>query len=147
MMTSVKGKLHLIYDEGNKTKAYKDSVGIWTIGVGYTRIEGRPVKEGDVLTLEQITAMLPEVLKEYEDAVNQSVTVPLHQHEFDACVCLAYNIGAGGFKGSTVVKLINAGQKRSAEFALAWFMWHKPFEIVKRRWNDANLFIKGVYLG
>ena len=40
--------------------------------------------------------------------------VPLHQHEYDAFLSLAYNIGPGAFCGSTLVRLLNAGQYREA---------------------------------
>ena len=34
--------------------------------------------------------------------------MPLHQHEYDAFLSLAYNIGPGAFCGSTLVRKLNA---------------------------------------
>lgn len=45
----------LKYDEGVRNKAYKDSLGIWTIGVGHT---GKEVKSGLVWTDKQINDQL-----------------------------------------------------------------------------------------
>jgi lysozyme len=40
--------------------------------------------------------------------------VPLHQHEYDAFLSLAYNIGAGAFCGSTLVRKLNTGDYTGA---------------------------------
>ena len=49
------------------------------------------------------------------------VKVPLNQNEFDALVSLVFNIGAGGFKGSSVLRNLNAGNRRgAADSMLAW---------------------------
>lgn len=144
MRTSESGKGHLIIDEGTKTKAYKDSRGIWTIGNGFTMIYGRPVVGGDVLTVLQIKAMLPEILKPYEDAVNTAIKVKIYQYEFDALVCFCYNIGINGFSKSEVVRAINDGNKNLA--LLCFFNWRNPPEIVGRRYADARLFLMGDYL-
>jgi lysozyme len=45
----------------------------------------------------------------FEGAVKQCVTVPLAQYEYDAYISLAYNIGPTAFCGSTLVRLLNAG--------------------------------------
>ncbi len=37
------GEAALLSREANKTKAYKDSVGVWTIGVGHTAGAGEPI--------------------------------------------------------------------------------------------------------
>lgn len=46
-------------DEGSRLKAYKCSEGVWTIGVGATKmLSGAPVKEGDVITEETLEKLL-----------------------------------------------------------------------------------------
>lgn len=72
--------------------AYRDSGGVWTIGFGSTG----GVKEGDKTTPERALMRLnKEIDDEYAAAVKKCVTSPLHQHEFDALVSLAYNAGGG----------------------------------------------------
>lgn len=143
MRLSEKGKRHLVVDEGKRTEAYRDSEGIPTIGIGFTHIHGRPVNMSDKLTVEQITKMLPQILKEYEDAVNEAITMPMFQHEFDAFVCFCFNIGANAFKLSGVVKAFNSGNKVLA--AVRMFQWLKPIVLKDRRLRDATLFACGEY--
>lgn len=56
-----------------------------------------------------------------EDGVKKLVKVPLSQNEFDALVCLVFNIGAGkadgvagDFADSTLLRKLNANDKRGA---------------------------------
>ena len=59
-------------EEGVKTKAYQDSEGIWTIGYGQTRINGRPVRPGDTLTKAQALTGFRGALAEHQQrAINQ----------------------------------------------------------------------------
>jgi lysozyme len=81
-----------------------------TLGFGTT--EG--VKLGDTITPPKaVTRALQDVAK-YEGAVKQCVTVPLHQREYDAYISLSYNIGPGAFCGSTLVRVLNAGDYAEA---------------------------------
>jgi lysozyme len=122
MKTSAQGRKLIIQREGSRTTAYRDSVGILTIGCGHTSMAGPPtVTAGMVITEQQVDEILSADLAKFEFTVNSSVTVPLADHEFDACVSLAYNIGQGAFKNSTVVRELNAGNRASA--ADAFLMW------------------------
>lgn len=59
-------------EEGVRTKAYQDSEGIWTIGYGQTRINGRPVREGDAITKEEaLTGFRSDVTSHAQRAINQ----------------------------------------------------------------------------
>lgn len=75
-----------------------------TIGFGTT--EG--VKMGETTTPPKALARALQDVGRYEGAVRQCVKVPLHQHEYDAYVSLAYNIGSRAFCGSTLVRKLNA---------------------------------------
>lgn len=74
-----------------------------TIGFGTT--EG--VKPGDTITPPKALARALTDVQKYEGAIKRCVAVPLHQHEYDAYVSLAYNIGPSAFCGSTLVKKLN----------------------------------------
>ena len=140
MQTSEAGVKLLMDREGVRTKAYKDSVGVWTIGVGHTAAAGPPdPRAGLTITRAQALALLANDLKSYEAAVNTAVKRPLTQNQFDACVSLCFNIGQGGFKKSTVVKRINAGDMRGA--ADAFMMWVKPPELRGRRAAEKLQFL------
>ena len=59
-------------EEGVRTKAYQDSEGIWTIGYGQTRINGRAVKPSDTISKAQALTGFRGALAEHQQrAVNQ----------------------------------------------------------------------------
>lgn len=123
MKTSAKGRALIQQREGVRLKAYLDSVGIWTIGVGHTSAAGPPtVKPGMTITQAECDEILSRDLIQFEQAVSAGAgSTPLADHEFDACVSLAFNIGAGAFRGSTVARRLRIGDKDGA--AEAFLMW------------------------
>ena len=80
--------------------------------LGYGTTDG--VKPGD--TIEPVQALVRKLqdVQRFEGALKQCVRVPLHQHEYDAFLSLAYNIGPGAFCGSTLVRRLNAGDYAGA---------------------------------
>jgi lysozyme len=75
------------------------------------------------ITQAQADAVFEADLAPFEAAVNKAVTRPMTQNQFDACVSLAFNIGAAGFATSTVVRKLNAGDTAGA--ADAFRLWNK----------------------
>jgi lysozyme len=93
--------------EGCELEAYKCAAGVWTIGYGHTK----DVQEGDVWNKEKADFMLwRELEDEYEVYVNDLVTVPINQCQFDALVSWVYNLGPANLKSSTMLKKLNAGK-------------------------------------
>lgn len=92
--------------ESCRLVAYQDIKGIWTIGYGHT---GPEVVEGLVWTQNQADSQLIVDLIKAEDTVNNNVTIPMTQGIFDSLVDFCYNCGIGAFEGSTMLKLLNAG--------------------------------------
>ncbi len=138
---SADGRAKLMQREGVRTKAYRDSVGVWTIGVGHTAAAGLPKpKAGMVISRAEVDELLSRDLVQYEKAVNDAVRVALSQGQFDALVSFCFNIGTGGFKRSTVVKRLNAIDYHGAADAL--MMWVKPLEIRSRRESERQQFVK-----
>lgn len=124
MKTSAKGRALIEQREGVRLKAYLDSVGIWTIGVGHTSAAGPPhVVPGLVITKEQCDEILSRDLGKFEDAVEKAVIVTMADHEFDALVSLAFNIGGYAFAKSTLVRRLNARDRSGA--ANAFLSWNK----------------------
>lgn len=96
--------------EGFRENAYlphKDDAP--TIGYGQTfYTNGRAVKLGDKITEAQAREQLGILVdEEFVKKMAQCVKVPLNDGEFTAYVSLAYNIGAGAFCKSTLVKKLN----------------------------------------
>lgn len=141
MKMSANGRALLIRREGFKTRAYRDSVGVWTIGVGHTSAAGAPhVTPGLVIGKDEVDAILSRDLVKYENTVDSAVRVPLTQGQFDALVSLCFNIGQGGFAKSSVVRRLNESNYRGA--ADAFLMWNKPSEIMGRRRGERAQFLK-----
>lgn len=97
--------------EGLELKAYKDPVGIWTIGYGDTK----NVQPGMVITRDEAQARLKRRLyEEFEPGVRNALQVQVNQREFDALVSFAYNLGVAALAGSTLMKKLNAGDNNGA---------------------------------
>ncbi|WP_159728410.1 lysozyme [Methylosinus sp. Ce-a6] len=140
MRMSADGRAKLIKREGFKTRAYRDSVGVWTIGVGHTSAAGAPVvTPGLVVSKADVDAILSRDLGQYERAVNEAVRTPLSQGQFDALTSLCFNIGVGAFEKSSVVKRLNAYDYAGA--ADAFLLWNKPKEIIGRRRGERAQFL------
>lgn len=102
----------VLQHEGYRDTAYIPVPGdVPTIGAG--RTEG--VKLGDTTNpVREMSYLLKNLEGTYAAAVKRCVTVPLYQHEFDAYVSLAYNIGVGRFCSSSLVGKLNAGDYEGA---------------------------------
>lgn len=132
--------------EGFSAKPYLCPAGVWTIGLGSTRYpDGRRVASGDAaVTLKQARDMVSATLAgEYEPAVNRYVQVPLQQPEFDALVDFAYNCGAQNLRNSTLLRLLNQGNR--AEALLEFAKWVRAGGkvlpgLVRRRKAETELF-------
>jgi len=126
--------------EGCRLNAYRDIVGVVTIGWGETR----GVKMGDVWTQQQADARLLESLNEFTVGVKAKLTRDASMNELGAMVSLAYNIGLGGFAKSTVLRQHNAGNFQAASRAFA--LWNKAggqviAGLTARRAREAALYL------
>lgn len=132
------GRAALKSREGEVLTAYKDSVGVWTVGVGITTASGLiTVRQGLTITAATSDALFTEAVKAYAKPVSD-LGVKLEQHQFDALVSLCFNIGPGGFAGSTVAKRIKARDFAGAAEAI--LMWNKPAAIISRRQGEYDQF-------
>jgi len=143
MRTSTEGLIALIGHEGIVQTRYRDSVGVWTIGVGHTKAAGGldPATFTGKLTLQQVMDLLRADIAKYEADVMRAVKVPLKQHEFDALVSFHFN--TGGIGRAHLTKSLNAGDTRKA--AEQFMHWVTPKEITARRMAERDLFLTGKY--
>jgi len=139
----------LKHEEGCILHPYRDSVGIPTIGIGmtYYPATGKKVTMQDpIITMQQADDMFMLMVKPYCLAVYSTTRDDINQHQFNALVSLCYNIGTGGFKGSTVHRMVNAnviGQPLKDAF----LMWSKAggklnLALKERRVREYNLYSK-----
>lgn len=128
--------------EGCHLKAYKDAVGIWTIGWGTT---GPGIQEGLVISQHSADMMLKAHIQDVAlDITALLGEKKLKQHQFDALVSFVYNIGIGAFKKSTMLSLIK--RDKMAEAALEFDKWTKAAGktlpgLIRRRKAEKTLFI------
>jgi lysozyme len=138
MYLSQDGVLKLVTREGLRLKAYRDTKGILTIGVGHT---GPDVTVGLAWTQSQAMAAFKKDVGWAENVVN-TVTKPLNQNMFDALVSFTFNVGAAAFAKSTMKKLLDAGDYKGA--SEEFDKWHKPPEIISRRDGEKAQFLTPV---
>ncbi len=121
MQVSTQGRSLIESFEGCRLAAYLCPAGVPTIGYGHTA----GVKMGD--TLPDKTAadnLLSQDLVGFAGQMDRALAgVPASQHQFDAMVSLAFNIGMGNFSTSTVMRQHKAGQYAAA--AAAFALWNK----------------------
>ena len=143
-----KNGLHLTEQfEGCKLNAYPDpgtGGAPWTIGYGHT---GPDVHPGLTITQEQAEELLMQDTQKAAAAVNAKVTGDITQEEFDALVDFVFNVGAGNFAGSTLLRKINAGDMEGA--ALEFEKWtHADGKVmaglIKRRHAEAEEFLSSM---
>jgi lysozyme len=126
--------------EGFRAIAYKDCVGVWTVGYGTTE----NVDAGDEVTEQQAEAMLMEDLLSASQAIDELVDVPLTQAQYDALTSFIYNVGREAFRGSTLLRLINEGRFDAA--AAQFQRWNKGggrvlAGLTRRREAERELFV------
>ena len=125
--------------EGCEYNAYKCAANVWTIGYGHTA----DVKEGDLVTQQQADKLLEEDISIFEEIVDESVTVPLHQNQFDALVSWTFNLGGGNLNASSMLKVLNKGDYEDVPAQIK--RWNKAGGkvlegLVRRREAEALLF-------
>lgn len=136
MQVGQSGKNLFMEWEGLELNEYLDSGGLPTIGIGHlmTRsermsgkinIKGHPVVYRNGLSVQQCWDLLDQDLDVAEATVNSLVGAPLNQNQFDALVSFVFNVGGGAFRDSTLLKLLNAGQRDQVPAQL-------------RRWNKVS---------
>lgn len=130
--------------EGLELKAYVCPAGLWTIGYGSTFIFGRRVNEDDEISEEEAEAALEDHLKhEVYPVIFSLVKVPLNQNQFNALCSFIYNVGAGLFSQSTLLRKLNRQDYTGAarEFKRWVYAGGRKLEgLVRRRAAEEYMF-------
>jgi lysozyme len=149
-MTEIKtldqrGRDFLAKEEGIKLKPYLDSVGIPTIGIGCTYYPGGrrvTMKDTPLPNVQAAWLLFDAVNNSFMLTVYSTTRDDINQNQFNALVSLCYNIGPGGFKGSTVLKLVNKNPN-DPKIGAAFEMWKnaggKPILLGRRR-REAKMY-------
>ncbi|MEE9648102.1 lysozyme [Enterobacter soli] len=145
MQTSDKGISLIKEFEGCKLTAYQDSVGVWTIGYGWTQpVDGKPIRAGMTIKQETAERLLKTGMVSYESDVSRLVKAGLTQGQFDALVSFTYNLGARSLSTSTLLRKLNAGDYAGA--ADEFSRWNKAGGkvlngLTRRREAERALFL------
>lgn len=126
--------------EGLRLNAYLCPANVWTIGYGHTL----SAKKGDVITAERAVELLKKDLEWSESVINME-RLNLTQNQFDALVSFVFNIGAGNFRRSTLLRLLKEGQSKEV-VSNQFHRWVNGGGrvlpgLVRRRQDEANLFL------
>ena len=120
-MTAVTRALELIKPfEGCKLRAYLCPAGVWTIGYGAT---GQGIGPGVVWTQGQAENRLLADVARFYRGVQKLVQVPINEFQAGALTSFAYNVGLQALAGSTLLRLLNAGNYAAASEQL--MRWNK----------------------
>lgn len=99
--------------EGRRYVAYPDpgtGGAPWTICYGHTK----GVYPGMVAEQNQCENWLAEDLADAEAVVQATAHVPLTQGEYDSYTSFVFNVGAGNWRKSTMLRLVNRGERIAA---------------------------------
>jgi len=156
---SEKGAAFVTEREGCVTRAYKDSGGVVTIGIGFTnlssafksywtKLHGHALQMGDTMTAEEAKKVLTLVFaKEYGPPVAKKFPT-CQQHQFDAAGSVVFNCGTGALRDAWATALaasdpiLAASQLRSTRITAAG---KRLTGLIRRRAAEATLLEKGDY--
>lgn len=153
MQMSEKGLKLLKKHEGLRLRAYDDLrpgdrlspgdpvVGTVTVGYGHVRTAyvGQEITEAAALEL------LKEDLRRFENGVHALTDhMELEQHEFDALVSFAFNVGLGALEQSTLLAKLLQGDRRGAAEEFGRWVYSKGRKLeglVRRRLDERDRFL------
>lgn len=145
MEVTRQGLAEIVGHEGIVQMPYRDSVGVWTWGVGHTAGAGAPdpakMPKGVARPISEVMQQFAVDIKKYEARVDKAISRPMLPHQNDALVSFDYN--TGGIFRANLTKLFNAGNVTAA--ANAFMGWVRPPEIIGRRRAEQALFRTGKY--
>ena len=143
-MSALEILLKLIKDsEGCKLTSYKDCVGVWTIGWGYTSSD---IKKGLVWTQEKADeCLLVTAMKVINEALSASPVLKTSTAQRQAAIAdFIYNLGIGNYKASTLKKYVDKENWASAYTEIK--KWNKAGGkvlkgLIIRREKEASLLL------
>jgi lysozyme len=153
MIISDKGIAFICQFEGFKSKPYLDSASVPTIGYGSTYYsDGTKVTMADSeITITQALVIAKHHIDSRVMPQMVALELPmLEQYQIDAITSLAYNIGMGGFRSSSVLASIKANPADFNTITANFQKWSKAggqtlSGLLRRRNAEAKLYCTGQY--
>ncbi|MEM7425177.1 MAG: lysozyme [Pseudomonadota bacterium] len=131
--------------EGWRGTAYRDPVGVWTIGYGHTSRAGPPeVYPGLKISRMQGQEILLRDLDQFAREIRPHIRVRLNDNQYSALLSFAYNVGATNFKRSSVLRFVNA--RRFSDVPARLMLWNRAGGrvlrgLTRRRAAEGALFV------
>ena len=140
------------YWEGfpNDGRPYNDPVGHCTIGYGHLIHLGNCTpwdnKQWGQLSEKEAKQLLRKDLEQFSEGVKDKTVLwpKLEQHERDALISFAFNVGLGAYESSTLLKKLNRGDKRGAANEFPRWVYasgQKLPGLVRRRDAERKMFL------
>ena len=123
MSWNVAATLKLVKEfEGCRLTAYKDAVGVWTIGYGHTASD---VKPGMTITQAKADSLLQQDLAKFNSCVSSYINRPLNANQVGALMSWSFNVGCGSLQSSTLRRRMNAGENLNKVASEELPKWNK----------------------
>jgi GH24 family phage-related lysozyme (muramidase) len=132
--------------EGLRLHAYRDPVGIWTIGYGHTGpVNGAKIRAGMEIDRATAEALLLADAQLFGNRIWEAAKPDLTDGQYGALVSFAFNLGWNALRGSTLWRLVQANDLRAASAQFGrWTKAGRPRRVlpglVKRRAAERALF-------
>ncbi len=135
-------------DDPKWLKAYIDSGGVPTVGVGTIQYpNGQRVKMGDTITRQQMDEYFEWEMRSKVAKINALTRDDINQNEFDGLCSITYNIGTTGFQKSTLLRTLNNNLTDPAivKNFLAWRFDNgkEVAGLLRRRMSEAFTYFTG----
>ena len=127
---------------------YHDMLGYPTIGVGHllSKIVNEDLSKYDPITKDEAYVLHEQDVNKFSDGVSSLLSVDVTDNQFGAIVSLAYNIGLGNLKSSTLIKKLNTNTPND-EVGEEFLKWNKGGGVViagltRRTIAEQSLFLE-----
>lgn len=147
MNLTIKTLGEIVSHEAIVQEAYKDSVGVWTWGVGVTTKSGHAVEryKDNPQPIKKCLDVYAWLLREKYLPDVQAAFAGRELSEAQLCAALSFHYNTGAIKRADWVESWLAGK---VETARTEFMnYRKPPEIIERREKERDLFFDGEWTG
>lgn len=126
--------------EGLRLEAYLCPANVWTIGYGHTKT----ARKGMKITNEEAEKLLKEDIIWVKSCIDSAVKTELSANQVAAVYSFIYNVGAGAFRSSTLLRKLNQGDYTGA--ADEFPRWNKAGGkvikgLIRRRKTEREVFL------
>jgi len=137
--------------DGFIVKVYDDGYHIPTVGLGHKVLPQDNLRPGDVISVQRARNFFEVNLRPVERIINNDVSVPLYQHEYDALVSILFNSGPYKHEGDPwypetrshhLASFLNRGEFNRMRDVIRGFVASR---VPNRRRVEARLFESGNY--